>query len=212
MSTTQDIEPFRGGGWDECSAFIQRIRAAAWKEGKLRDPGWIADFASLHLAGQALAWYFRLPPDIQEDWTKLQAALTEKWPFLGNDPSRQPNVSAAAAPSRERREKLGCMERGILKAIIAGKEATHYVQLRPNDNLCRVTTDPGKALRVRFDSQSNSQLFECVTFSQHVGVPETSLAGFRARSGRVDLAPDREVFYQEVLDETPLQFFIQKVD
>lgn len=163
MSTTTDMEPFKGGSWDECCAFIQRIRAAAWKEGKLRDPGWMADFASLHFWGDALAWYCLLPPDIQEDWPKLQTALAERWSQSGGDNrSGPPNVpAAAAAPPGGVSDKIDHLERGILKASVAGNEQTFYVYMRPTDNVCFITQNADRALRIRFNTRSNSQLLEC---------------------------------------------------
>ncbi|KAG8914012.1 hypothetical protein FRC01_004264, partial [Tulasnella sp. 417] len=163
MSTTQAIKPFRGGSWEQCGAFVQCIRAAAWKEGKIRDPGWTADFASLHLAGEALAWYCDLTPDTQEDWRKLQAALAKRWPFSGDDRSEYAvPAAAAAAPSSKGSEKPGSTERGILKAIISGDKDAYYVQLSSDDTICTLTTDTRKALCCRFDSQSNAKLFECM--------------------------------------------------
>ncbi|KAG9007695.1 hypothetical protein FRB90_009267, partial [Tulasnella sp. 427] len=70
---------FRGNSWEECSDFIQSIRAAAWKEGKLGDPTWMADLASIHFELDALAWYSHLESDVQADWSKLQVALVDHW-------------------------------------------------------------------------------------------------------------------------------------
>ncbi|KIO16975.1 hypothetical protein M407DRAFT_179533 [Tulasnella calospora MUT 4182] len=165
MSTTQDIECFTGSDWKECSAFIQRVRAVAWKEGKLRDPDWVADFASLYFSDDALAWYCRLSPDVQENWPKLQAALVERWsPSGGDDHSEPPNVpvaAAAAAPSGNVNDKINYLERGILKASVTGKQEVLYVHIDPGKKLCTLTNSSETALRFRFNSQSNSQLLEC---------------------------------------------------
>lgn len=85
IPTYNIVQPFKGGTWKECGAFIQSVRAAAWREGKLRDSAWMADFASLHLSEYALAWYFRLSPEAQQDWPQLQAAFVERWPFPDGD-------------------------------------------------------------------------------------------------------------------------------
>ncbi|KAG8987699.1 hypothetical protein FRB90_003207, partial [Tulasnella sp. 427] len=72
------VDSFKGDSWEECSAFIQRVRAEAWKEGKSRDYAWMADFSAMYFAGDALLWYSSLAQDIQEDWLKLQAALAAR--------------------------------------------------------------------------------------------------------------------------------------
>ncbi|KIO20034.1 hypothetical protein M407DRAFT_30294 [Tulasnella calospora MUT 4182] len=164
MSTTQDIESFTGSGWKECSAFIQRVRAVAWKEGKLRDPDWMADFASLYFSDDALAWYCLLSPDIQENWPKLQAALVKQWSPSGGDVrSEPPNVpiAAAAAPSGIVNDKIDYLDRGILKASVTGKQEALFVYIHPTSKVCNLTNSPENALRFRFNSQSNSQLLEC---------------------------------------------------
>lgn len=73
------VEEFKGIGWEECNHFIRAIRAVAWKEGKLRDLAWTADFASLHFSHKALKWHCRLPQDVRENWAKLQVALLDRW-------------------------------------------------------------------------------------------------------------------------------------
>ncbi|KIO30650.1 hypothetical protein M407DRAFT_20365 [Tulasnella calospora MUT 4182] len=162
MSTTQDIESFTGSGWKECSAFIQRVRAVAWKEGKLRDPDWVADFASLYFSDDALAWYCRLSSDVQENWPKLQAALVDRWSPSGGDPSELRNVPvAAAAPSTNVNGKINHPEHWIIKALVTGKQEALYVELESSGNLCTPTNSAEKALRFRLNSQSNPQFFEC---------------------------------------------------
>ncbi|KIO30649.1 hypothetical protein M407DRAFT_149218 [Tulasnella calospora MUT 4182] len=163
MSTTQDIEPFQGGNWEECSAFIQRIRAAAWREMKFQEPAWMAYFASLHLSGDALTWYLRLPPEVQGDWAKLQAALVAQWSLSGSDiRSDPPNVPiAATAAYHNGNKKRDHLERGVLKVEVAGRAEAVYVGWDVA-GYCTTTNDAEKALRFRFESQSNSTLLECV--------------------------------------------------
>ncbi|KAG8961364.1 hypothetical protein FRC05_006232, partial [Tulasnella sp. 425] len=64
----------------ECEDFIQSIRETAWKEGKLQDALWMANFAFLHFSGHALKWHSDLSPDVKQDWDKLEKALLERWP------------------------------------------------------------------------------------------------------------------------------------
>ncbi|KAG8902435.1 hypothetical protein FRC00_007971 [Tulasnella sp. 408] len=79
MASNPKIKFFKGSNWDECIAFIQAIRAAAWAEGKLRDPAWMADFSSLYFSHKSLPWYSKLPIEVRQDWFKLEAALVDRW-------------------------------------------------------------------------------------------------------------------------------------
>lgn len=160
MSSTHDMQTFKGGSWKECGAFIQRVRAVAWEEGKLHDPTWMADFASLHLSDSALPWYFRLSVEVRQDWPQLEAALVEKWMPPGcDDISEHPGVPTAAdSPG----EQLDHPERVILKVAEAGNEEARYVNMRPDAKGFSLTNDPGEALRFRFDPQSDPKLLECV--------------------------------------------------
>lgn len=74
------VSTFAGNGWTELEAFIRSIRAIAWNEGKLQDPLWMANYASLHFSGKALRWHAELPEDIQESWRKLEVAMVARWP------------------------------------------------------------------------------------------------------------------------------------
>ncbi|KAG9030613.1 hypothetical protein FS837_003225 [Tulasnella sp. UAMH 9824] len=173
MSSTQDIQPFKGGSWKECGAFIQRVRAAAWKEGKLRDPAWMADFASLHFLDYALVWYFSLPLEVQQDWSQLQAALLGKWsPPSGDDFAEPPNGSAVAdAPS----EQLDHMERAILKVVVAGKAEAHYVGVLSDDKNLGLTGNAEKALRFHFNPHSDLTHFELIVREKTMLVARSSL-------------------------------------
>lgn len=44
----------------------------------------MADLASVFLADKALVWHSRLPTDVQEDWSKLQAAIIDRWSLLSD--------------------------------------------------------------------------------------------------------------------------------
>lgn len=59
--------------------FIQAIRATAWSEGRLRDPAWMADFASPYFSSKALSWQSKLPLEVRQDWFKLETALAGRW-------------------------------------------------------------------------------------------------------------------------------------
>lgn len=41
---------------------------------------WMADFASLCFADEALRWFAELDPSVAGDWIRLQRALLEKYP------------------------------------------------------------------------------------------------------------------------------------
>ncbi|KAG8913955.1 hypothetical protein FRC00_001200 [Tulasnella sp. 408] len=74
------VEIFKGTNWEECHKFILAIRTRALWEGKHRDSAWKAAFAATLFWHKALLWHSRLPEDVQEDWSKLEIALLERWP------------------------------------------------------------------------------------------------------------------------------------
>ncbi|KAG8944438.1 hypothetical protein FRC04_001812 [Tulasnella sp. 424] len=76
----EKVNLFKGNSGAECEDFIQNIRETAWKEGKLQDGLWMANFASLHFSGKALKWHSALPLDVRQDWFKQEMALLEYWP------------------------------------------------------------------------------------------------------------------------------------
>ncbi|KAG9022977.1 hypothetical protein FS837_006061 [Tulasnella sp. UAMH 9824] len=160
MSSTNDIQPFKGGSWKECGVFLQRVRAAAWKEGKLRDQVWMADFVSLHLSDRALVWYFRLSPEVRRDWPQLEAALVDKWMPPGCDDLAEPLGVPTAADSPY--EQLEHPERVILKVVEVGKQEARYVTRAGDNRDFGLSSDAGQALRFRFDPQLDPKLFECV--------------------------------------------------
>ncbi|KIO19582.1 hypothetical protein M407DRAFT_30774 [Tulasnella calospora MUT 4182] len=162
MSDPANTRPFRGDSWEECSIFIQGVRTAAWKEGKIQDQAWMAGFASIHFSAKALAWYSRLSRDIQEDWSKLQEALVAQW-FPSSDHAGLQNVPAApAAWSPRGKEKMKWSDYGILKATMEGTDTTYYVWRNGGDGDFSLTEDSAQAVRIRFDSGSSSKLLEYV--------------------------------------------------
>ncbi|KAG9021185.1 hypothetical protein FS837_007492, partial [Tulasnella sp. UAMH 9824] len=122
----------------------------------------MADFASLHLSEYALAWYFRLSPEVQQDWPQLQAAFTEKVVV----PRRRLSFgvrpialhimfseclfgfrllgvpTAADSPSQQ----IDLLERAVLKVVEAGKEEARYVTMRPDAKGFGPTSNAGEAL------------------------------------------------------------------
>ncbi|KAG8959274.1 hypothetical protein FRC00_001760 [Tulasnella sp. 408] len=80
MSTPPPVERFKGTGWEECEEFVIAIRNRAFWIGKQRDSAWMADFAATNLGRKALLWHSRLPEDVRHDWSKLEAALFDRWP------------------------------------------------------------------------------------------------------------------------------------
>ncbi|KAG8998196.1 hypothetical protein FRB94_007167 [Tulasnella sp. JGI-2019a] len=93
---TSIAEPavFTGGTLADCQDFILSIRAYARAFGYLRDPAWIVDYVSCRLNGEAQQWHIRLPPEVAEDWDKLQMALIDHYSHL--DSQRGPNSNALA--------------------------------------------------------------------------------------------------------------------
>ncbi|KAG9044613.1 hypothetical protein FS837_007838, partial [Tulasnella sp. UAMH 9824] len=151
MSTTQNIQEFKGDSWEACSAFIRSIRAAAWKEGKLRDVEWMADLASVFLADKALVWHSRLPTDVQEDWSKLQAAMIDRWSLI-SDKVKEELSSTPAAPRAEPSEKTttsvpAAPLNGILKVVAEGSGAVYYVETPLNKDTCVLTDDTRRAFK-----------------------------------------------------------------
>ncbi|KIO21304.1 hypothetical protein M407DRAFT_29080 [Tulasnella calospora MUT 4182] len=160
-------------------SFIQAIRSAAWKEGKIRDPAWMADFASLYFSHRALAWHSKLPLEIRQDWFKLEASLVDRWAPAdpGEDDGWQIQPAPAAAPMRA----------GLLKVVLdpfgtppyVQSNASFYVQFDEVESvICTMTVDDSEysknlALRVRCNSRSKVGLLEWS------GVPGLQFTGGR---------------------------------
>ncbi|KIO30114.1 hypothetical protein M407DRAFT_158324 [Tulasnella calospora MUT 4182] len=76
-------------------------------EGKQRDNAWIADFAALCFAGDALRWYETLDDDVQLDWSKLRRAVLDWLPNTAPRPvdprlsvySAAPHAARASSPA-----------------------------------------------------------------------------------------------------------------
>lgn len=166
MSSTPTIEPFKGANWEECDDFIRAIRATAWKEGKIRDPSWIADFASLHFSRKARSWYSRLPQDVRQDWEKLEVALVDRWTSPEEDDVPPIEPTPAAAPSLNRSDKADHPLQGVLKLVIDGPKKNSYLKLNQN-GFGEVTENANEALRFRCNSLSDTTLVERIDGSRH---------------------------------------------
>ncbi|KAG8922260.1 hypothetical protein FRC01_014267 [Tulasnella sp. 417] len=93
---------FYGIDGEEAENFLRTIRKRALMEGKQRDNAWIADFAALCFAGDALRWYETLDDDVQLDWSKLRRAILDWLPNTAprpTDPSSAPQAARAASPA-----------------------------------------------------------------------------------------------------------------
>ncbi|KAG8896879.1 hypothetical protein FRC00_005137, partial [Tulasnella sp. 408] len=202
-------------------------------EGKLRDPAWMADFASLHLLDHAFTWYFRLSPEVQQDWPQLQAALFEKWIPPGCD---EPRGVPTAADSPY--EELDHRQSAILKVAEAGKQEVRYVTRARNGKGFSLTSNAEEALRFRFDPHfaeltavdcealkspvGRSGPFQIATFTiaktgevtplWRDGTTERSLKAFTNTTPSVLLVPDAEAFHKHYSAEVPATLFIEKVD
>ncbi|KIO27893.1 hypothetical protein M407DRAFT_22811 [Tulasnella calospora MUT 4182] len=153
MSIIHDVQAFKGDSWEACSAFIRSIRAAAWKEGKLRDVVWMADLASVYLSDKALVWHSRLPEDVQEDWSKLQAAMIDRWSLVG-DEVKEGSPDSPTTPRVVPLEKKDITVpmtplRGILKVVVEGSGAVYYVETPINKDTIVLTDDVRRAFNVR---------------------------------------------------------------
>lgn len=70
---------FKGTDWEECNNFVRALRFRALREGKQRDPAWIADFAAPYFSHEARLWHSELPRGVRRNWFKLETALLERW-------------------------------------------------------------------------------------------------------------------------------------
>lgn len=167
-ATTPNVELFLGTGWEECDTFVRNIRAAAWKEDKLDDDRWIANYASLHLAGKALRWHSRLPPDVRRDWSKLEVALLDQWPSPDNTDDENsiqvpivPTPAAAPANSNSNSNTMSrASHRGVVKIISLKSNAIFYLGQPDSDGVCTLTREIGDALPVSVDPNANPHNLE----------------------------------------------------
>ncbi|KAG8985120.1 hypothetical protein FRB94_005062 [Tulasnella sp. JGI-2019a] len=81
-TVSPETPTFQGLGGTECERFVLSVRRYALSQRKLRDYGWIADFASCCFTGMVLRWHAKLPLDVRGDWVLLEQALFENWPNL----------------------------------------------------------------------------------------------------------------------------------
>lgn len=167
MSSAPNVERFKGIDWEECNEFILAIRTRAFWEGKQRDPGWMADFAATNVSHKALLWHSRLPEDTRRDWSKLEAALLDRWALMEDDDEPQNKPTPAAAPSLNGNDKSSRLHQGILKLVLDESGTTHYVSFRNGSDVCRWTNDANDAIRVRCNSSSSGTLLEWIDPSCH---------------------------------------------
>lgn len=66
---------FEGNDRTECEVFVHAVRNQARAAGKSRDNDWIVDFVAACLLGDALHWYEKLDPEVQNDWNRLRKAI-----------------------------------------------------------------------------------------------------------------------------------------
>ncbi|KIO32671.1 hypothetical protein M407DRAFT_18430 [Tulasnella calospora MUT 4182] len=168
MSSESQIEPFRGSGtWEECNNFIRAIRAAAWRESKLRDLAWMADFASLYFSYQALRWHSQLPEDVRQDWSKLESEILRRWAPLEEDSGTTITPTPAAAPSLDPSEGASSPLQGVIKVVLDESDTSYYLKFQPPDCTCHLTENKKEALHVRCNSLPGGTLLELIDLSRH---------------------------------------------
>ncbi|KAG8916919.1 hypothetical protein FRC01_002781 [Tulasnella sp. 417] len=77
---TGDQIAFEGRDGTEAENFIRNVKSRAFKLGKQKDNGWMAAFASICFAGNALRWFESLDDETQSDWKLLRSAILAKYP------------------------------------------------------------------------------------------------------------------------------------
>lgn len=160
MSGKPKIESFKGDNFEECTAFIQAIRQAAWAEGRLRDPAWMADFASLYFSSKATSWHAKLPLEVRQDWFKLEGALVDHWAVAEEDNDSHIYPAPAAAPMPVAGDNSDPVVRGILK-VIPDDITSEPAYVKRGTATCSFSGDRETALRVIFNSRSKYGLIEC---------------------------------------------------
>ncbi|KAG8910513.1 hypothetical protein FRC01_006291, partial [Tulasnella sp. 417] len=147
--------------------FVRGIREAAWKEDKVEDDRWIANYASLRFSGKALRWHSRLQPDVRRDWSKLEIALLDQWPAPdvadGEDSAQVPIVPIPAAapypsnnPSNSTQNKAP--RPGVVKVVSMKSNRIFYLGQPDNAGKCGLTNEISHALRV--DANANAHTLE----------------------------------------------------
>ncbi|KAG8944042.1 hypothetical protein FRC04_002237 [Tulasnella sp. 424] len=71
---------FHGRSGEEAEKFVRMVRERAFDEGKQNDNDRIIGFISTCFVGDALRWHALLESHVQNDWTRLQAALLAQYP------------------------------------------------------------------------------------------------------------------------------------
>ncbi|KIO26926.1 hypothetical protein M407DRAFT_196371 [Tulasnella calospora MUT 4182] len=71
---------FSGTDGLEAEKFIRAVRKVAFSQGKIEDPRWMAQFASICLEGNALRWHTTLDNETKNDWALFESALLKQYP------------------------------------------------------------------------------------------------------------------------------------
>ncbi|KIO27965.1 hypothetical protein M407DRAFT_22871 [Tulasnella calospora MUT 4182] len=192
MSSPPLVERFKGTNWEECHEFILAIRTRAMWEGKRRDSAWMADFAANYFWHKALSWHCRLPEDVREDWSKLEIALTDRWPEPEDDDKPQINPTPAAAPSSNRNDGAERPLQGLLKVVLDESNTTYYVHLK--GAFGGLTTDASEAIRVRCNFASGATLLERTVNQSHSWLA----AHWTIPSPKIEKASDDYAFLSSV--------------
>ncbi|KAG9026150.1 hypothetical protein FRB95_009357 [Tulasnella sp. JGI-2019a] len=79
MATSTPSMTFAGIVGEDVPLFLQNIQQEAFKQGRQREDGWIADYALTMLRGRALIWYYDLEEDVQSSWRKLRVAIIDRF-------------------------------------------------------------------------------------------------------------------------------------
>ncbi|KAG8960448.1 hypothetical protein FRC05_006844, partial [Tulasnella sp. 425] len=91
---------FEGRDGTEAENFIRNVKSRAFKLDKQRDNEWMAAFASICFAGNALRWFESLDDETQSDWKLLRSAILAKYPagsVDGGPSPLQPSVSTSSS-------------------------------------------------------------------------------------------------------------------
>lgn len=76
---------FLGKDGRECELFVRWVKVIAFQAGKQDDDKWIAQYAAIHLDGEALRWFAELDLETQNRWSLLSRALVRQYPSDKND-------------------------------------------------------------------------------------------------------------------------------
>ncbi|KAG8943246.1 hypothetical protein FRC04_003113 [Tulasnella sp. 424] len=218
----EKVNEFRGKDGAECESFIKSIRETAWKEGKLQDALWMANFASLHFSGKALKWHSTLSLDVRQDWFKQEMALLERWPPPA-DESDDEEAEAAIVPTPAAASLLPTQagkssDIGIMQFVpISRDENSVYIAAPDSNGACELTTEVGQALRLRWDRSvdSRSRILEWVVIDPDTFTPATlgtafmppTLGPFRVKVWRVSSEGQLTPVWTDGVKEIQLEVF-----